>query len=392
MLYSYAKLLIPFRLRSRLKSTLRHSCYRALRILGNVLFPLFGARMPLRGYCGQAELVCIRFGGHYIELDQPEAVHIAARPVSRGDYVLDPNCLATPGTFVGTIPRGRIVHDCGIALSPDHKLLADISPPLGGHPAAHAVLLEPFLPPVRKIQGHVAVVTSQAHQRYFHWLFDILPRFDLLRRSKLHVDHYVVNSELPFQRESLDVLGIPREEIICPQRTTHIEAQKLIVPSLPGQLGVMTARSCVFLRGTFLPLTCQNAVPERLIYVTRRNALTRRVLNEDELLIRMSRYGVEAVELEGMSVAHQAKLFAEAILILAPHGAGLANAVFCRQNTALIEFMPDTYNNPCFQILAGLCSLRYACVRSHSASQVTHDQLVDVIKIQEKIEMLLSHS
>jgi hypothetical protein len=29
--------------------------------------------------------------------------------------------------------------------SPDHKLLADISPPLAGHPATHGVLFEPFI-------------------------------------------------------------------------------------------------------------------------------------------------------------------------------------------------------------------------------------------------------
>jgi capsular polysaccharide biosynthesis protein len=300
------------------------------------------------------------------------------------------NRFTTPDTFVGIIPRGRVVHNYGIVLSPGHKLLAEVSPPMAGHPATHPVLFELFMPPVRKLRSHIAVVTSQAHQRYFHWLFDILPRFELIQRSKVHVDQYVVNAELPFQKESLEILGIPTAQVISPQWATHIEAQALIVPSLPGQLGVVTPRSCEFLRTTFLPLRHQKAIAERFIYITRRNALTRRVLNEHELLDRMSRYDVEAIELEGMSVVRQAELFANALLILAPHGAGIANAVFCPKNSALIEFMPDTYNNPCFEILAGLRSLRYVRIPSHSASLVTHDQYVNVAEVEAKVREMLT--
>ena len=246
------------------------------------------------------------------------------------------------------------------------------------------------MPLVMKLNSRVAVVTSPAHQRYFHWLFDTLRRFDLIRRSKVDVDQYVVNNELPFQRESLEILGIPPEKIISPKRDTHIEAQDLIVPSLPAKLGVMTTRSCEFLRTTFLPSTQGQAVAERLIYITRKNALTRRVLNEGELLDRMSRFDVEAIELEGMSVARQAVLFANARLIIAPHGAGIANAVFCPKYSKLIEFMPDTYNNSCFELLAGIRSLQYVRVPSHSASSVTYDQYVNVSNVESIVEKLLT--
>lgn len=391
MLSHYAKLVIPHAIRRQLKSAFRHFTYQGLRIVGNVLFPALGARVPLRGYCDRTETVCNRFGGYYIRLDQEHTVHLAAGR-SRCD---DPNRLSsvdrftTPDTFVGIIPRGRVVHDYGVVLTPDHRLLADISPPLGGHAATHPVLHEPSLPPVRKLNAHVAVITSQAHQRYFHWLFDILPRFDLIRRSKVHVAQYVVNAELPFQRESLEILGIPIARVISPQRHTHIEAQGLIVPSLPGLLGIMTSRSCEFLRETFLQTRLEQPIPKRLLYITRRDALTRRVLNECELLDRMSGYDVETVELEGMSITGQAELFANARLIVAPHGAGIANAVFCPKDSTLIEFMPETYNNPCFEILAGLRSLRYFRIASRSASPVTHDQYVNIADIEATLKKVL---
>jgi Glycosyltransferase 61 len=383
--------MIPYAIRSRLKSALQCLFYQTLRIIGNVLFPIFGAQMPLRGYCSRTEAVCSRYGGYFIRLDQAHAVRAVARPPSCGDLIglSSVSSFITPDTFVGIIPRGRVVHNYGIVLSPDHKLLADVSPPIAGDPETHPVLFELFLPPVRNLLGHVAVVTSQAHQRYFHWLFDILPRFELLRRSNVHIDQYVVNTELSFQRESLEILGIPTEKIISPRWATHIEAEALIVPSLPGQLGVMTPRSCEFLRTIFLPIKHQKPIAGRLIYITRRRALTRRVLNEHELLDRMSRYDVDAIELEGMSIAQQAELFANARLILAPHGAGIANAVFCSESSALIELMPDTYNSPCFEILAGLRSLRYVRIPTHSTSLVTHDQYVNIVKVEAIVEEML---
>jgi capsular polysaccharide biosynthesis protein len=373
-------------IRSRLSSGLQGLNYLLLRIIGNAMFPIFGAQVPLRGYYRRVEGVCNRFGGHYIQVDQKPIHMVERNRLSSGDRV------TTQDTFVGLIRRGRVIHDYGVVLTPDHKLVADVSPPMAGHPATHPILLELSMPRAIKLNSRIAIVTSGAHQRYFHWLFDILPRFDLIRRSKIHVDYYVVNNELPFQKESMKILEIPTAKIINPKRDTHIEAQDLIVPSLPAKLGMMTPRSCEFLRATFLPSTHGSAIAKRLIYITRKNALTRRVLNESELLARMSRFDVEAIELEGMSMTQQAELFASAQLIIAPHGAGIANAVFCPKDSKLIEFMPDTYNNPCFELLAAIQSLRYVRVPSHSTSSVTHDQYVNISNVESIIEKLLTTS
>jgi hypothetical protein len=350
--------------------------------------------MPLCGYCGRTEDVCSRFAGRYIPLDQAHIVHIGAEQRRCSDnlrHLSRLDCFTTPDTFVGIIPGGRAIYDYGVVLTPDNKLLVDISPVLGGgHPSTHPVLWEPYLPPLRKLDTQVAVISSQAHQRYFHWLFDIVPRFDLIRRSKVHVDQYLVNTEHSFQRETLEILGIPAAKVISPSADTHIQAQTLIVPSLPGQLGLMTPRSCEFLRKTFLGTSFPNSSANRVIYVTRRDALTRRVLNEEELLNRMSRYDVETITLEDMTVSRQAGLFANALLIIAPHGAGLANTVFCPKHSAVIEFMPETYENPCFEILAGFLSLRYVRIPSRSVSPANHDQYVEAANVEAAIEAMLA--
>ncbi|HBW56875.1 MAG TPA: hypothetical protein DEF27_03370, partial [Oscillatoriales bacterium UBA8482] len=54
-------------------------------------------------------------------------------------------------------------------------------------------------------------------------------------------------------------------------------------------------------------------------------------------------WGVVPVELETLSVAEQARLFAHAKVIIAPHGAGLTNLMFCSPETIVIELVSPHY-------------------------------------------------
>ncbi len=53
-----------------------------------------------------------------------------------------------------------------------------------------------------------------------------------------------------------------------------------------------------------------------------------------------------------MSVKEQVKLFAEAELVVAAHGAALTNLVFCSPGTRIVELFPPDYVNVCFWALS----------------------------------------
>lgn len=239
------------------------------------------------------------------------------------------------------------------------------------------------------MEGAIAVVSSTAHQRYFHWMYDVLPRLDLLWRSKIKIDRYVINTDKPFQRETLETLNIDPAQIICPSSETYIEAEKLVVPSLLGEIGFVTPEACKFLRSNFLRSSL-DLKPERLLYITRRDALTRRVLNETDVIDCLGQFGFEVTELGNRSVAEQARLFASARIIVGPHGAGFTNLVFAKGGTAVIEFMPETYFNPCFEILAGIMSLEYRCVPSRSLPAKDNDQFVDTSSVEQAVRLFLN--
>lgn len=60
-----------------------------------------------------------------------------------------------------------------------------------------------------------------------------------------------------------------------------------------------------------------------------------------------------------MSFADQVQLFGEAEIIVGPHGAGFANAVFAQPGATLIELFSPHYINGCFWALANACGHRY---------------------------------
>ncbi len=242
-------------------------------------------------------------------------------------------------------------------MTADHILLADLCREypgtLPGCPQAanpnrpHRIFTTTQLPPVERIEGTVAVLTGLSANVYFHWMVDILPRLDILRRSgfpEQEIDWFYVNSVAkPFQRQTLEQLGIPGDRILESDRHPHLQASRLVVPSFASPLGWATPESIEFLRSHFLspPSTPSNS-PKRL-YLSRQTARYRNVINEADLIQCLDKQGFTVITLDKYSVQEQAQLFANAEVIVAPHGAALTNLVFCQPKTTVLELFSPNY-------------------------------------------------
>jgi capsular polysaccharide biosynthesis protein len=66
----------------------------------------------------------------------------------------------------------------------------------------------------------------------------------------------------------------------------------------------------------------------------------RRLLNEESLLPSLRNLGFEIIRPGEMPLTTQIEKFRKAKVVLAPHGAGLTNILFCRPDTTLIEIFP----------------------------------------------------
>ncbi len=267
--------------------------------------------------------------------------------------------------FVVTIPEGRawiapkknswVICNALAVITPDNYLLGDLSRDypwfLPGCPyqerGEHKIFEQQTIPPIEKIEGRVALLSGLAGHVYYHWMFDIIPRLELINRSGIklkEIDWFVVNSlSKPFQQETLSLLGIDPNKIIESDRHVHIQATELIAPSFPGYLDWVPEGTIKFLRQTFLPQVNSVQTSRAKIYVSRARAKNRQLINEREVSELLTESGFTTVFLEEMSFLEQVAVFVNAKIIVAPHGSGLTNLVFCSPKTKVVELFSPNY-------------------------------------------------
>ncbi|MBW4651340.1 MAG: glycosyltransferase family 61 protein [Kastovskya adunca ATA6-11-RM4] len=275
-----------------------------------------------------------------------------------------------PASFVVMVPKGRAwvnrgnVVDSSAIVATNDRVLSDVSLEFGRTGYNHSIFTQWKLPPVHYVPGTVAALSSAKANIYFHWMTDVLPKIELLRLSGLPVDRidkFIVNGyNSPFQKETLATLGIYKNKVIESCKEHHVKADQLLVPSLPSLPGNVPQWVCDFLRKNFLysQESQKSATPER-IYISRGKASYRRIINEPEVFNCLDKLGFQAVALETLSIAEQALLFASAKVVVAPHGAGLTNLVFCQPGTTVVEFFSPKYVNVCYYAMSDLLGLNY---------------------------------
>jgi capsular polysaccharide biosynthesis protein len=254
----------------------------------------------------------------------------------------------SPPVFLAKLSNCRVVGARGAVVSADNALFAELSFefPLTRAQRQHSIFKGSVLgPPLRRSEWF-GLVTSPGCTSYFHWLFDGLPRAGLLCRFRHSLDYLLLPRELqPFHRTSLDRLGFGERMLYPLDWDTHLELENLIVPSLPGQSLQVPKWVCDWLRATFAVAPSRRS---RRVYVSRRDASRRFLANEDEIVAVLSEFGVEPIAPSELDWAEQIALFGECELVVGPHGAGMANLVFCPRDVRVVELFSPDYVNGCY--------------------------------------------
>ena len=112
-----------------------------------------------------------------------------------------------------------------------------------------------------------------------------------------------------------------------------------------------------YLRSLFLPVQSPTSIKKRRLYIPR--LTTRKISNEDEITPLLNHYGFERIVLDNMSVTDQASLFQAAEIVVAPHGAGLTNIMFCSPKTKIVEIFHPYNVWGHYYCLSKSCGLDY---------------------------------
>lgn len=268
--------------------------------------------------------------------------------------------MVSTAPFVVEVPNGHVVGEHGAVVTPDRRILMDVSFPMGDNrryfnsnattfvkkikgdefPFPEEFFRDARLP-ARRLHGTVALLTSHAGRGYFHWMYDVLPRLGLLEKagySLAEIDYFVIPMRAAeFHFETLEVLGIDGSRLISSAKNRHVSADRVLAPSLTRPAWAIPTWVVEYLREAFRPSKPTGEDFPTRIYIIRKATDHGMVEGEDRLTARLREYGFVPLAMEDFSLREKAWLLSRAEAILGPSGAGLSNIVFCHPGTKVIE-------------------------------------------------------
>jgi capsular polysaccharide biosynthesis protein len=283
-----------------------------------------------------------------------------------------PGYRAEPGPvgYVHHLPNG-IAWGRGAHLDAQYRLIHALSPGINRGMDYWMLKRQRFFPRINSLPQETVSLIADGQGNYYHWMFDVLPRLAALEPESVAHRHYLVCQEQPFHRQTLDLLNIPVSSRTAPATLRFYTAPELLVPLAP--LGV-SPENVRFVRRLLLERTGLAApfTGDR-IYISRRHANSRRVLNEEELEPVLEKYGFRICYLEQLSLTQQMQLFSGAGIILAPHGAAWTNLIFTQPGTVALEISPEgmaeTHSGAylLYERLAAVAGVRYGRIIAQSS-------------------------
>lgn len=233
-----------------------------------------------------------------------------------------------------------------------------------------------FFPKILKTDKPIICMTDLWQDAFYHWMFQILPRLELVDGTKT----LFISQNHQFQKESLSLCGYTN--IISSSEYDAVYSPQISVPSF---FSSPTPRSCAYLRAMFGPKLKKSK--KKRLYISREDARTRRVLNEKDVWDLLEKYGYEKTTLTGLPLNEQMELFHSAESIVAPHGAGLSHLVFCDPTTSVIEIFHKNYVNACYWCVSSTIGLDYYHLfDQRESSEIDPDIFVDIEALRKTLD------
>jgi hypothetical protein len=182
----------------------------------------------------------------------------------------------------------------------------------------------------------------QAEGNYYHWLHDTLQRLHGVMPILPTDTRFIVPANLqPFQRETLQLIGLKEDQLAPFSGDEDWELETLHFAPASTNSGSDRREVDEWFRDTILDaLGITPTATGRRIYVSRRSAPSRRLVNEDAVENYLQRYGFETCIAETLSMREQVKLFSQADIVVASHGAGLMNIMYSPRGLIVVEMVP----------------------------------------------------
>jgi hypothetical protein len=303
--------------------------------------------------------------------------------------------------FVATIPDGRILPGSGAVLTADGEFVveslagASADPEYTTRPLVRHLFSDGPRFTFDVLRGNVGSLGPidetddllcplfPRYPNYYHWTIETLPKLRVLesfRETTSREPTVLLPADPPsWMLESFRLLGGEDFHTERAQAPVH-RAESMLLPSF---VSTVTAAEHEWFTHRTAGLRGDGADDDypRRIYVSRAAANERRVTNADAVLDALSAYGFESYRLEDLPVAEQVRLFADADVVVAPHGAGLSNLVYS-EDVAVVELLAAQLKRNFERIAsaAGFDYHRLWCRQDGPDIEANVDELVEVVE------------
>jgi len=182
--------------------------------------------------------------------------------------------------------------------------------------------------------------------QFWHWMMEKI--INAIIAMDAGFDGYYIIPDIPFARESLELLGIETDKIISYDgKTWLLETLYIPQPITGGQELKKFPVLIQKMRDKFLQAAVSNNNTFERIYIARPQNAVRKVVNEPELMEILGKYQFQRIIMEQLPLKEQIRIVSAAKCIIGPHGAGMVHCLFMQPGSLVLELFSPTYINPC---------------------------------------------
>lgn len=238
---------------------------------------------------------------------------------------------------------------------------------------------------------------------YFFWVTDSLPR--LIRTISIHANLKLIFpkgwEKVPYVNDTLILFPQLRKEVI--PSGVHMKIKKLILPETRDWSNAIDPKEIENVRAFLFQHLNEKNIQTDLgnkIYISRKKALRRKPVNNDEVENCIEKLGFKSVCFEEYSFLDQISIVRNAKFLIGLHGAGLANLQFLSGGAAVLELTPKVHDPKNFRIpfwrLANAIKAKYFvqfCDIEKKANEDEYDSnlYVNIKELEENIVSMLKY-
>lgn len=227
---------------------------------------------------------------------------------------------------------------------------------------------------------------------YFHWMTETLPAIWVMTLNNPGVNVLIPQNiySVPFVEQSLKQIGI-HCEAFDEKESLYIKKLFCIIVPHVGRFNHFLLHSFTFaVKKTFSNF--EEKFPFRKIFISRRKASRRKILNESLLCETLAYFGFEIIVLEDLPIVSQIQYFFESQVVVSSHGAGLSNVMYMAPGTSVLELKANDNDYWCFFSISRVFQLNYGYMLCESDGRNHRDAdiYVDIDKFKSLLTKFIS--